>query len=98
MSKQANSENWTELINDFQASGQSMAAWCRNNNLKVHQLTYRLRKAKEASAAKPTNWLPVDLGTETALTIKVGPYEIIVSDNFDPVLLKKYWLPLSAYD
>ena len=84
MSKQANSENWTELINDFQASGQSMAAWCRNNNLKVHQLTYRLRKAKEASAAKTTNWLPIDLGTETALTIKVGPYARRFFQGFRP--------------
>ncbi len=41
MSSQASPENWTELINDFKTSGQSMATWCHNNNLKVHQLTYR---------------------------------------------------------
>ncbi len=43
MSRQASFDNWTELINDFQSSGQSMAVWYRNNNLKVHQLTYRLK-------------------------------------------------------
>ena len=95
MSRQASHENWTELISNYQASGQSMAAWCRNNNLKVHQLTYRLQKAKEKSAAA-ASWLPVDLGTEAALTVKVGPYAVIVKDDFDPVLLKKVLVTLAG--
>ena len=96
MSRQASPENWTELIKDFQASGQSMAVWCRNNNLKVHQLTYRLQKTKEPSAKKPTSWLPVDLNGDAAFTVKVGPYAVIVSDDFDPVLFKKIVITLGS--
>jgi hypothetical protein len=40
MNKQADPTNWAELIDDFQASGQSMAAWCRTKNLKPYQLAY----------------------------------------------------------
>jgi hypothetical protein len=96
MSRQASPENWTELINDFKTSGQSMATWCYNNNLKVHQLTYRLQKAKETTANKTTSWLPVDLNGDTALTIKIGPYAVIIKDDFDPVLLKKIVLTLAS--
>jgi len=96
MMKQASPENWTELINDFKTSGQSMAAWCHNNNLKVHQLTYRLQKAKETSVNKATSWLSVDLNDDTALTIKIGPYAVIIKDDFDPVLLKKIVLTLAS--
>ncbi len=96
MSRQASPKNWTELINDFQTSGQSMAAWCHNNNLKVHQLTYRLQKAKESRTQKTTSWLPVDLNGDAALTIKIGPYAVIIKDDFDPVLLKKIVLTLAS--
>lgn len=94
MSRQASPENWTELIKDYRASGQSMAAWCRNNNLKVHQLTYRLQKAKERSTT--TSWLPVNLHGDASLTIKVGPYQVIIKDDFDPVLLKKIVITLGS--
>lgn len=96
MSRQASPENWTELIKDFQTSGQSMAVWCRNNNLKVHQLTYRLQKAKETTADQTTSWLPVNLNGDAALTVKFGPYAVIVSDDFDPVLFKKIVITLGS--
>jgi hypothetical protein len=77
MNRQASLDSWPELINNFQSSGQSMVFWCRNNNLKVHQLTYRLQKTKETSAVKQTSWLPITLGGDAAFTVKVGPYAII---------------------
>lgn len=96
MNRQASPENWAELINDFQTSGQSMAVWCRNNNLKVHQLSYRLQKAKETTADKATSWLPVNLSGGAALTVKIGPYAVIIKDDFDPVLLKKLVVALGS--
>lgn len=96
MNKQASPENWTELIKDFQASGQSMAAWCHSNNLKVHQLAYRLQKAREESAQKTASWLPVDLSGDAEFTVKVGPYAIIVGGDFDPILLKKIVITLGS--
>ena len=96
MNRQASPENWAELINDFQTSGQSMAVWCRNNNLKVHQLSYRLQKAKETTANKATSWLPVNLSGDATLTVKIGPYAVIIKDDFDPALLKKIVVTLGS--
>jgi len=96
MSRQTSHENWSELIKDYRSSGQSMVTWCHNNNLKVHQLTYRLQKAKETTANKTTSWLPVNLNSDAALTIKIGNYAVIIKDDFDPVLLKKVVLTLGS--
>ena len=96
MNKQANQADWAELIQDYRSSGLSMATWCRNNGLKTHQLTYRLQKAKQQSAKEQTTWLPVDLNSESSLTIKIGPYAVIIKEDFDPVLLKKLVVTLSS--
>ncbi len=96
MNKQANQVDWVELIKDYRASGQSMPAWCHKNNLKVHQLAYRLQKAKVTNAKNQTNWLPVDLNGDTALIVKIGPYAVIIKDDFDPVLLKKIVITLGS--
>ena len=97
MNKQANLVDWAELIKDYRASNQSMVAWCQANNLKVHQLTYQLQKEKRSKPFESTNWLPLD-SSETAdstITVKIGPYQIIIKDGFDPHLFKQVLLTLN---
>jgi hypothetical protein len=98
MNKQANLVDWAELITNYRASGQSMSSWCQANNLKVHQLTYQLQKEKRTKPLETTNWLPLDLTetVDTAIAVKVGPYQVIVKDGFDPYLLKQVVLTLSS--
>lgn len=90
MSKQNEQPNWAERIAQFQASGQSMAAWCRVNNTKVHQLRYRLQKGNGKENEPGAGWLPLPLDEpETpALLIKVGAATIEVTPGFDPNLLR----------
>ena len=37
---------WTERIRVYQASGQTMKAWCTEQNLTLHQLKYWLYKSQ----------------------------------------------------
>jgi len=78
--------NWPELINNFQESGLSAAAWCRENNLKPHQLYYRLDKANGKKQAEP-KWLALDEPEVSTIIINIGPATIEVNPGFDPALL-----------
>ncbi len=37
-------EIWRERVSAFRESGQSVAAWCREQELKEHQMRYWLRR------------------------------------------------------
>ena len=85
---------WQARIKEFRKSGQSVPAWCKENNVKVHQLRYWLRKETqkqvESTTDKTCSWLPLDLNqsdTESTLTIHVGQASIEVRPGFDPQLL-----------
>lgn len=80
--------DWLELIKDYQASGLSAAAWCRENNLKPHQLYYRLDKARGKKKAAP-KWLPLESDEPETESVKIiiGPATIEVNPGFDPALL-----------
>lgn len=58
MSKQQLYEIWSSRVAEFKASGQSVAAWCAEQDLKPHQLRYWLRKRRESR--NPTEWLKTD--------------------------------------
>ena len=42
---------WTERIRVYQASGQTMKAWCTEQNLTLHQLKYWLYKSQRREQA-----------------------------------------------
>ena len=86
MSKQQLHKIWSARVAEFKASGQSVPAWCKEQDLKPHQLRYWLRKNRDSS--KPTEWIPLNLGgTETAVTLRVGQVAVDVRPGFDPTLL-----------
>jgi len=91
MSKQSEqSVDWAERIAQFQASGQSAAAWCRENNIKDHQLRYRLHRINGRESEPGARWLPLlpDEPNSPTLLIKVGTAAIEVTPGFDPALLR----------
>ena len=61
--------NWPGLIKNYQESGLSAAAWCRENNLKPHQLYYQLDKANGKKQAE-TKWLALDEPEVSTIKIK----------------------------
>ena len=98
MSKQDEQPDWVKRITQFQASGMSMAAWCRENNVKVHQLRYRLHKEARTESKLKSTWLPLlpEVPETSALLIKVGPARIEVRPGFDPNLLRTVVRTLSS--
>ena len=98
MSKQNEQADWAKCISQFQASGMSMAAWCRENNIKVHQLRYHLYKETGKKNTAKARWLPLlpDQPEISGLLIKVGPASIEVRPGFDPNLLRTVVRTLSS--
>ena len=94
---------WTTRVTDFKTSGQTAAAWCSANHLKLHQLKYWLRRQNNLSmaavstavkaTATPARWLSVEVSTSEAvnlqspLLIRVGKATIEIVPGFDPELL-----------
>ena len=91
MSKQQLHQIWSARVAEFKASGQSVTAWCAEQDLKPHQLRYWLRKDRESG--KPTEWIPLNSGNNTgaAVTIRIGQVVVEVHPGFDPTLLLSVW-------
>ncbi|OXM83269.1 IS66 family insertion sequence element accessory protein TnpA [Paenibacillus rigui] len=93
---------WAERIQAYQASGQTMKAWCTERNLTVHQLKYWLYKAqRQDQTAATTTFRPVTMtrqasATET-LQIQVGFARIDVRSGFEPGLLRDVVAALARY-
>jgi len=85
---------WMDRIAAYKLSGQTVPAWCRENDVKAHQLRYWLRKEKQNSsnpkAEDTCAWLPLNLTeteTNSSVTVHLGQVSIEVSPGFEPKLL-----------
>lgn len=98
MTRTERSEMWRERVAAFQASGQSVAAWCREQEIKEHQLRYWLRQSAPAEASTTqeppaTRWLPITVlqgeqgDSENSLLVRAGDAVIEVRPGFDRTLL-----------
>ncbi|WP_240421291.1 IS66 family insertion sequence element accessory protein TnpA [Paenibacillus periandrae] len=86
-------EVWTKRIIAYQTSGQTMKAWCAEQELTVHQLKYWLYKdQKQTQAGSATTFRPVAVArqspTTESLQIQVGVARIDVRLGFEPGLLR----------
>jgi len=91
---------WSERIQAYQASGQTMKAWCAEQNLTVHQLKYWLYKAqRKGPAASTTTFRPVTVlrpsTVPDSLHIQIGVARIEVRSGFEPELLRDVVVALS---
>ena len=91
MTREQRRQSWADKITEFRASGQSAAAWAKDQGIKCSQLYYWLRKDSQrpSQQAKPT-WLPLELSDGEAanpLVAKVGSVTLEISPGFDPRLL-----------
>jgi hypothetical protein len=84
--------HWQRLVAEQQASGQSIVAWCFQENI-CEQTFYYWRKRLAAlvptPAAATSQWLALDTASAagSGLTLTVGPVAITVTAGFDPQLL-----------
>lgn len=84
---------WSERITAYQASGQTMKAWCGEQNLTVLQLKYWLYKAqRQTQACSTTTFHPVTVASPSGITeclhVQVGVARIEVRPGFEPELLR----------
>lgn len=91
---------WSERIAAYQASGQTMKAWCQEHSLTVHQLKYWLYKAQRRTQVVSTPaFRPVALastsGTIECLHVQVGGARIEIRPGFEPGLLREVVAALS---
>lgn len=88
-------ELWYERVEEYRASGLSVAAWCREHEVKEHQMRYWLRRFSPSLEpdATATTWLPVkvrdkgDSGDPDVIVVRVGDVAVEVRSGFDRTLL-----------
>lgn len=93
--KMARRQLWKERVAAFKESGQSARSWCKDKDLKEHQLRYWLEKYDLQEQTKPveTKWISVDVKEKPAhkdslITVKIDQAIIEVKPGFDPNLLR----------
>lgn len=92
---------WEDRIVSFKASGQSAKTWCALNNVKLHQLRYRLGRVKtsKTDSLTPPMWVraeAAEISPGAGLLVKVGKAVVEVKTGFDPKLLLDVVLALTA--
>ncbi|AET60519.1 MULTISPECIES: IS66 family insertion sequence element accessory protein TnpA [Paenibacillus] len=89
--KETGQEIWARHIAAFQKSGQTMQAWCAQENLKVHQLKYWLYKSPKVKLTETSTTfraVAVQHSQHEPLWVQVGAARIVVLPGFEPQLLR----------
>jgi len=86
-------------ILQYQKSGQTVEAWCRNHQIKAHTLRYwlsKVTKVKPAQETVPTTpWVALSPSVSTpsedpgTITLRMGTAELCIAPGFDPHLLRQ---------
>lgn len=87
---------WDQRFSEFEASGQTVLAWCEQNQIKPHQFFYwrrRTRDVKVDQPNQPIKWLSMDYDfkaaapvSEKTITVQIDSVSILVNKGFDPDL------------
>ncbi|MBD0380991.1 IS66 family insertion sequence element accessory protein TnpA [Paenibacillus sedimenti] len=84
---------WAKRIAAYQESGQTLKAWCAEQNVTLHQLKYWLYKAPKtpnrntSTTFRAVNVMPTT-SEDNLLWVQVGPARIAVRPGFKPELLR----------
>lgn len=98
-------KQWEARVAEFRASGQSVTEWCKERDLKPHQLWAWLRRFKPANELvdpMQSKWVAIEIGrpgmldSTDELLVKVGKAVIEVKPGFNPALLAEVVHSLSS--
>jgi hypothetical protein len=86
---------WDERISAYRQSRQSVAAWCRENDVPAKQMYYQLSKARKAQAPPATSslqWIDLTNGeaignTSTGISMRIGTVVLEVQRGFNQDVL-----------
>jgi hypothetical protein len=94
----ARREEWRRRVDEFRASGRSVAAWCVDQGIKPHQMYYWLKRFPAMDEVVvghiEMQWLPVHVSDDCSrpavgnggLLVRVGDAVVEVTSGFNPRL------------
>lgn len=89
---------WEKRFTEYEASGQSVVSWCKEQSIKVNQFYYWSRKLRldQVEKGQPVKWLSLELdpGKQKSLDtnsilVHVGQVTIELKKGFDHQLLSE---------
>jgi hypothetical protein len=97
MSQESKRERWYRLMQEYEGSGKSVAAWCAEVGCTYHMFKYwryRIRIQEtyiKAGLDIPAGWVSASLpaSRQAEITVRAGSAEITVPHGFDRSLLRE---------
>jgi len=89
---------WEQRLAEHEGSGKSIAAWCKEQEVKENQFYYWRKKLRTGQAEKtqPVQWLPLDLQPSKQaspvgdwITVHIGQAAVEIRKGFDHRLLRE---------
>ncbi|WP_281886237.1 IS66 family insertion sequence element accessory protein TnpA [Paenibacillus sp. YYML68] len=95
--KELRRQEWIARVSDYEASGQTMKAWCAEQGVTKDQLRYWLRTLNERTSGKSSgntsnSFIPLTLSdssnpTSSCIIVHAGAARLEVRSGFDAKLL-----------
>ena len=86
---------WEQRLAEHQVSDKSIAAWCNDHSIKVHQFYYWRKKLRfgQVDNNQPVKWLALGLNRVSldpdTIAVHIGQATIEVKKGFDQQLLRE---------
>lgn len=89
---------WEQRLAEYEGSGKSVAAWCKEQTVKENQFYYWRKKLRigQTEKAQPVKWLSLDLQLSKqanpvgdSITVYVGQATVVIRKGFDHHLLRE---------
>jgi hypothetical protein len=81
--------SWERVVGEYEASGGTAAAFCRQRGLRVWQFRYWLKALRQSEAA-PTGFVELSSGVrDSGVWVACGRWRVQVSDGFDTGVLRR---------
>lgn len=101
---QQTTKRWRKHIQSFQVSGLTREAYCRENDIRVHQLDYWRKKQnralKGAQEKSPNRFVQLqvhdDAASDSCIALRIGHITVEVKSGFDPKHLESILQVLGA--
>lgn len=93
MSREGMAELWISRIDDYRASGETVVAWCKRQQVSPKQFYYWMRKLKKADQQMPpaggSKWVALSVGEPApaevpAISVRIGTVIVEVRPGFKP--------------
>lgn len=86
---------WEQRLAEQQISGQSIAAWCKEQSIKDNQFYYWRKKLSrdQVDTLQPVKWVPLQLSpgniTPESIAVHIGLATVEIKKGFDQQLLRE---------